>query len=382
VSAPLNELHPTATSQHRFHFLDALRGIASVLVVYKHAPLYIRFRPVENSYLAVDFFFCLSGFVIAFSYEKRLQETLTLGRFLVARAIRLYPTYLLGIAFGTLKFFAFGGRPRITHTLIGPVVALIFLQTLMLPPLRVWPSPNLFPLDFPGWSMFFEMLANLSYAWMLRRRLASTGKLVAIILISLLVIIGWLLHGRIISVGSLSNRTSLLGVFRVAFSFLIGVLIFRLFRRQGTPHWTARRSGLVALAAALLMIFLLIGPLTAMRTRMFTLICVATVFPCIVYVGARCRLSAVWHRPCTFLGELSYPLYLLHVPCMALLSVPWVMQQTNRHPGMQSAEVPVVILIASAVSVLASKYYDVPVRKYLTRLYNAHLLKRPDAVNA
>jgi peptidoglycan/LPS O-acetylase OafA/YrhL len=370
------KLHPTASSQHRFHFLDALRGIASILVVFLHTPRYIQFRPVHNSHLAVDFFFCLSGFVIAFSYEQRLQNTLSLKRFLVARVVRLYPTYLLGIALGTVAFFAFDFHLRMTHTVAARLFALFFLQTLMLPPLRLWWSISLFPLDFPAWSMFFEMLANLAYAWMVRRRLASFRVIFGIVLISLVVTSCWLLHGGTIGVGEMRAWSSLLGIPRVAFSFLFGVLIFRLFRRQGAPRWAPPSSGVIAIAAVSVMIFVLAGPFATMQARPFTLFSVAALFPAIVYLGARCRLSALWQGPCTFLGELSYPLYLLHVPFIKVLSMPWIMRAALRHPAAQFALVPGVIVIAGAFSLLASKYYDVPVRRSLTRRYNAYLLRQ------
>jgi len=370
-------LHPTKSSHHRFHFLDALRGIVSIVVVFLHAPAFISFRPVQNAQLAVDFFFCLSGFVIAFSYEKRLQDALSLKNFMVARAIRLYPVYLLGIVSGTIAFFAFDFHLRLTHIVMARLAALLSLQILMLPPLQLWYNYSLFPLDFPAWSMFFEILANLAYAWMVRRRLAGTGYLLTIILISLAVLGYWLRRGGTIDVGQIRFAVSLLAVFRVAFSFLAGVLIFRLFRSQGTPHWPALQSAAIAIIIASTMIFFLLGPYVAMRARLSTLITVAILFPCLVYVGARCRLSPFWHAPCAFLGDLSYPLYLLHVPLMSLMSLPWIFKATQEHPSTQLVFIPAVLLISSAAAVLATKYYDVPVRKFLTSRYNEYLLMQP-----
>ena len=70
--------------RHRFHLLDALRGLAAMLVVTFHTPAQLKyFLNFPNSFLAVDFFFCLSGFVIAFSYEDRLKQSLSLRNFMV-----------------------------------------------------------------------------------------------------------------------------------------------------------------------------------------------------------------------------------------------------------------------------------------------------------
>jgi peptidoglycan/LPS O-acetylase OafA/YrhL len=370
-------LHPTKSRQHRFHFLDALRGIVSILVVFLHAPGYVVFRPVQNAQLAVDFFFCLSGFVIAFSYEKRLQNALSLKDFMVARAIRLYPIYLLSITFGMVSFFVFDFHLSLTHTIIARLVALIFLQLVMLPPLRLWFSPSLFPLDFPAWSMFFEVLANLAYAWMLRRRIAGIGMVLTVAMSSLTVLGYWLLHGGTIDVGQMRFASSLLAIFRVAFSFLAGVLVFRLFRQQQTPHWPPLQSAAIALLLAAALVFLLVGPYLAMREQRSTLITIAIVFPCFIYLGARCRLSAFWHPSCTFLGDISYPLYLLHVPVMGLLSLSWISRAMHESPLTQAASITGILCISIAASVLATKYYDVPVRKFLTRRYNSRLPNQP-----
>ena len=89
-------LHPTPPSHHRFHLLDGLRGIAAFMVVLYHMPRFMC-TFAHTAFLSVDFFFCLSGFVIGFSYEKRLLAGMRMKDFFAARIIRLYPTYLLAI---------------------------------------------------------------------------------------------------------------------------------------------------------------------------------------------------------------------------------------------------------------------------------------------
>ena len=299
---------------------------------------------------------------------------------MVARAIRLYPIYLLGITFGIVSFFAFDFRLNLTHTIFARLFALVFVQILMLPPLRLWFSPSLFPLDFPAWSMFFEVLANLAYAWMLRRRVAGAAQVFTIVLVSLAVLSYWLLRGGTIDVGQMRFASSLLAIFRVAFSFLAGVLVFRLFRKQQTLHWPPLQSAATAFVIAAALIVLLIGPYLVLRAHWSTLIAVALVFPGLIYLGARCRLSTFWHPTCTFLGDLSYPLYLLHVPIMGLLSLSWINRAMHEHPASQAAFVTGILLLSVAVSVFATKYYDIPVRRRLTQRYNNRLSRQPAAV--
>lgn len=86
------------TKQH-FEILDGLRGIAAVAVVIFHfmefaVPDYSK-SFIAHAYLAVDFFFCLSGFVIAYAYDNKVQKLGAL-QFLKLRLIRLHPLVIIG----------------------------------------------------------------------------------------------------------------------------------------------------------------------------------------------------------------------------------------------------------------------------------------------
>jgi peptidoglycan/LPS O-acetylase OafA/YrhL len=116
--------------RHQFVLLDGLRGVAALAVVVTHA-LYF-FPPTPMAYLAVDFFFMLSGFVLAHAYGERLRQGMTAGRFMAIRLIRLYPLYALGSALylpflwrgiesGTISTIA--GRNGYTHRNSVPAVA-------------------------------------------------------------------------------------------------------------------------------------------------------------------------------------------------------------------------------------------------------------------
>src|SRR5688572_27186028 len=94
------------TKQH-FQILDGLRGIAALAVVIFHFMEWI-FPDISNNFighgfLAVDFFFCLSGFVIGYAYDDRIRKMGT-GAFFKARLIRLHPLVILGSVLGLLGF--------------------------------------------------------------------------------------------------------------------------------------------------------------------------------------------------------------------------------------------------------------------------------------
>lgn len=81
--------------------LEGLRGAAAILVLFRHIPTYAPPINFQMSYLAVDLFFVLSGFVIANSYEQKLtSEKMSFKEFAVLRVIRIFPLYIIGSLIG------------------------------------------------------------------------------------------------------------------------------------------------------------------------------------------------------------------------------------------------------------------------------------------
>jgi peptidoglycan/LPS O-acetylase OafA/YrhL len=85
--------------RHSFQTLDALRGVAALVVVVHHNHPMFTWRP-HHGYLAVDLFFVLSGFVLSYAYQDRLDRGWPTIKFLRARLVRLAPLYLLALLFG------------------------------------------------------------------------------------------------------------------------------------------------------------------------------------------------------------------------------------------------------------------------------------------
>src|SRR3569833_2282196 len=149
--------------QHaRFPALDGLRGLAAFSVVLMHVTDPFNMGLVGHGYLAGDFFFVLSGLVVAHAYEQRLRRGDLVG-FARARLIRLYPLILVGVALGAAVDLAGWRIKTETHAL--PVSALwpALALTLLLLPVRMLGSPVPFPLNPPLWSMAYELLANAVY---------------------------------------------------------------------------------------------------------------------------------------------------------------------------------------------------------------------------
>ncbi|MEJ1241019.1 acyltransferase [Chryseolinea sp. T2] len=343
-------------AKHHFLILDGLRGVAALAVVIFHFMEWVFTDPSTNfighGFLAVDFFFCLSGFVIGYAYDDRIGK-MGIAEFFKARLIRLHPLVVLGSVLGLLGFFL--------DPFASPIdfdtgkVALLFICSLLLIPFPVMGERffNLFAFNAPSWSLFWEYVANAFYALFLykvsRRLLTALTILAAAGICVVSYRAGNLLGGW-------SKDNFLDGGARVAYSFLAGLLIYR-------SNWISKNSlGFAGLSVLLFLAFIM--PWSRLDWLMEVLI-VLLYFPLMVSLGAGSSISPRWEKVCKFSGNISYPLYMTHYAGI------WIFGNyfTNRKP--QSGEL-ILIIIGGVVFLVVFAYlamvlYDVPVRKYLAR---------------
>jgi len=351
----------SATANRHYVTLDALRGVAALAVMAYHLGTPLGAHVLPSAYIAVDFFFILSGFVIAHAYEARLRDSMSAGRFIVVRLVRLYPLYVAGIAIGL--FYILGKSPLRPDEAV-PADALglaALLGALFLPTFRDAPHlQGLFPFNGAAWSLFFELVINVFYA--LSFRFWTTRRLTALTAIAAtgLVVCAWI-YGSL-DIGM--NRETFLGGFvRVAFGFPLGVLIYRL--RARLPRIKAPSLALLALTLLLAAVDLS-GPWRAA----FDLTAALVWMPLIVLIGAQNEpeVAAPAYR---VLGDLSYPVYALHTPLM-LIWLGVVKIATNGVlPTGNWAAYGIGALcfgLTIAASYVALKLYDMPVRRYLNGL--------------
>lgn len=329
----------------RYEALDGLRGVAALTVVVTHAWLLLGFQAVAHGYLAVDYFFALSGFVIANAYELRLHNGMDLGAFVRARAIRLYPMIVLGTLGGALAALV-TLQPRLSDLL--DVMA---LQLLTLPaPFAHGLGFGLWPLDPPSWSLFWEFLANVVFAmWLVRwtnRALAALCVLGALGLGAIALTRGSL------EVGFTSDGF-LLGGVRAIFSFTLGQLLYRAHAMGRLP---ALRSNLWLIAAALVGCFAL-----PLKGGIVDLAIVTIASPTLLIASISSNGDG---RLWSWSGRLSYPLYLVHYP---LLVAVLAMQPPGLPVGVRAMWVAGFVLAAIALAAAALLAYDEPVRRALNR---------------
>lgn len=333
------------TSKERFIFLDGMRGLAALAVLWLHTAEAFRlsFHPIHTP-LAVDFFFCLSGFVVAYAYDSRIKTAMSTKVFMTKRLVRLYPMLFLGVALGwTAAVYA---TPRSAGEL-----AAMALAAFALVPLGLFVGQMAYPTNYPMWSLVFELIACLGYS-------LGTKRFTDRFLLGLLGVCGLLLcvaiyfAGQVSTFGFMGYAPFAAGLIRVAYPFLAGVLIFRSGVYRNLP-----RSQPLILAAILAAV--LLAP-TA-ETRWYDMAATILVLPALVAFGATApdSASAIW----LFLGRISYPLYLVHYPVLKTIGHATKEWDISRGPV---AILAVLCAIAAAYAALV--LYDIPLRKRLERM--------------
>lgn len=352
---------------HRFHLLDGLRGFAALLVVFYHLPPYLqRWFSFPNSFLAVDFFFCLSGFIIAYSYEQRILSGMSLFDFSVARLIRLYPLYFLGSTLGLLSALTLTHAYSRNHLTPGDLLATATLSYLLLPNLgKAWANHSVFPLNGPAWSLFFELFANLVFWFAIRSRFATKTGLCLLAGICLVMLS--LYRGPLADVGAFSQSFTL-GFARVGFSFCMGILVFRFYETGRTPLWTRRNASVVAFAAVFLLGGMLLTRGKIAEQHATQLLFVAVVSPLVVYCGSLVTRPVAAEPLCAFLGDFSYPLYILHQPFLLIWGGNTAHRLSVAHPVSTQLSIPVFCFAVAGITWCVGAFYDIPIRARLVSL--------------
>jgi len=361
----------TSTKPH-YEILDGLRGVAAMAVVFFHILEAFFFgdsfrHPFNHGYLAVDFFFLLSGFVVAYAYDDRWNR-MTIGSFFKRRLVRLQPMVVMGNIIGALLFYTQVGPsfPLIAATPVWKLLLVMLVGCTMLPLLpsmdiRGWQEMH--PLDGPAWSLFFEYVANIFYALGLRK--VSNKVLGVLAALSA----GLLLHllllgprGDVIGGWTVSAEQLHVGFVRLLFPFFAGMLLMRSGKRihvRGAFLWC---SLLLLLTFAIPRIG---GQHHLWMNGLYEGFVIIVVYPLIIAMGAGDKiLGGVEEKVCRFLGEISYPLYITHYALIYTYTA-WVI---DRKPTLaHSAPMGVALFVtAVAIAYACLKLYDEPVRRWLS----------------
>jgi peptidoglycan/LPS O-acetylase OafA/YrhL len=342
----------------RYEVLDGLRGAAALSVVGLHLCEVFRptaaSNPLHHAYLAVDFFFMLSGFVIGHAYDGRWAR-MTRRDFFGQRLRRLHPLVLLGVLLAAAGYLV--ERVGLRGESVSP---LLFAADVLLAALLL-PSPSLpdhegqtYSLDGPAWSLGQEYLINVVYAFV--------GPILGLRALTVLVAV---CGAALVAIGATHGTlhvgwtwdTLWLAPVRTAFPFFMGLLLQRSGRRL--PG-----GGFVVLSLVLLAAFC--APyLPRPANGLFEAALVIVLFPLIIAAGAAAAAKGRMARFCNFVGELSYPIYIVHYPFVRLYGA-WVWTQQPSQ-ALKLAVGAGLALALPGVAWLALRLFDEPVRAWLGR---------------
>lgn len=370
-------------SKPRYEILDGLRGVAAMIVVafhlfetYSKGPV---FQILNHGYLAVDFFFVLSGFVIGYAYDDRWGK-MSIGGFFKRRLVRLHPMVIMGTFIGALLYYFSdcAAFPPIGQTSWQKVIAMMLLGFTMLPAtlkmdIRGWGETN--PLNGPAWSLQYEYIANILYATVIRH---FSKTVLAIFLaftafLTLNLTMNWDLFNvfeprnyaayTVIGGWSISPDQICIGATRLLYPFFAGLLISRvnkLIKVKAGFWWCS-------LLIAVILVMPRIGGMDKMwMNGIYESIVILFLFPLIVSMGAGSSVSGRSVSVCKFFGEISYPLYITHYP-LVYVQVAWVRNHPDASLGTSILVSVSIYTLAILLAYASLKLYDIPVREWLKR---------------
>jgi peptidoglycan/LPS O-acetylase OafA/YrhL len=363
--------NPVSSKAH-YPILDGLRGVAAVMVVIFHvfeANAPSRFGQIINhGYLAVDFFFLLSGFVIGYAYDDRWGK-MTIGGFFKRRLVRLQPMVIMGMIVGAACFYFqdSGMWPGISEVPVWKMllVMLIGFTLIPLPPsvdIRGW--TEMYALDGPAWSLFFEYVGNIFYALFVRKFSKTMLTILVIISAGFLVhYLVWGPNGDVIGGWAFEPVQLRVGFTRMMFPFFAGLLLQRMAKLTHIENAFLWCSLLTVIALSFPRVG---GPDHLWMNGLYESVVIILIFPFIVWLGASGEVKNKQAKAvCKFFGDISYPIYITHYPLIYIYTA-WVLD--NKVPLSKAWPYGVVVLVSSVgLAYACLKLYDEPVRAWLTK---------------
>ena len=383
-------------SKQRYDILDGLRGVAALMVIIFHFfELYSFGNPskqiINHGYLAVDFFYVLSGFVLGYAYDDRWDK-MSYWDFYKRRLIRLHPMVIAGSLLGMCYFFLGEciNSPNIES--VNPLYFFltIIMSILMIPcpaqmDIRGWGETNSF--NGPNWTLTYEYIVNILYSLIFRR--LHTIIIGILTLASALLLVNLTCNFDIFNVmneresnkytviggWSLTSCELCVGFTRLFYPYFAGYLVYRLKLKIRIPYS-------FIICSIILITFLSMPRLEKEGYPIFNgiyeAIVIILIFPLVIIIGAGdTTKNEILTKICKFIGELSYPIYITHYPIIYMNSA-W----TSFHMK-DSLFNKIMISIGSFCIMVFNAYslielYDKPVRKWLANKYLVKKIKKED----
>ena len=370
-----------ADTKPHYHLLDGLRGVAALMVIWYHVFEGYAFAggttidTFNHGYLAVDFFFILSGFVIGYAYDDRWGKNFTMKDFIKRRLIRLHPMVIMGAVVGAITFYIQGSvQWDGTHIGISMVMLSLLCTIFFIPAMpgvgyEVRGNGEMFPLNGPCWSLLFEYIGNILYALFIRR-LSNKALTIVVVLLGVALasfaIFNVSGYGNIGVGWTLDGVNFIGGLLRMLFPFSMGMLLSRNFKpmKLRGAFWIC-----TLVMIALFAVPYLEGTESICTNGIYEAFCIIIAFPILLWIGASgTTTDKKSTQICKFLGDISYPIYVIHYPFMYLFYA-WLIKNQLFTLG-ETWQVALCVYAWNILfAYLCLKLYDEPVRKYLAKRF-------------
>ncbi len=421
-----------ADTKPHYILLDGLRGVAALMVLWYHVFEGFAFakgsviETFNHGHLGVDFFFLLSGFVISYAYDDRWRkpisqqvnettsqqvqsQSMSLKSFFKRRLIRLHPMLVMGAFIGLICFFIQGGvkwdgtSTPFHWVMIAFVLTLFFIPAYPGASYDIRGNAEMFPLNGPSWSLFFEYIGNILYALFIRKLSNKMlGLLVGVTGILWIWFVAFDISGYdMIGIGWTLDAVNFFGgLLRMMFPFTLGMLMARNFMSQRVnksmsqqvetrqlhskneqdvidtsdkikPMFLKRNIFWIATIVLFALFSVQYFPKTSTVSvnGIYELACIMIVFPLIVWIAASndSAQSKFTLKLSKFLGDLSYPLYIVHYPVMYVFYA-WLIKNQYFTLAETWQMVILVLTVCIVLAYACLKLYDEPIRKWLSKV--------------
>lgn len=307
---------------------------------------------------------------MGYAYDDRWKK-MTIANFFKRRLIRLQPMVIMGMIIGALCFY-FQDCNLWANIHAVPVWKIILVMLFSFTMLPLLPSSDIrgwnemYPLNGPGWSLFYEYIANILYALVIRK--FSQTALKMLVFLAACALIEFTLTnatGDVIGGWSLEADQIRVGVTRLIYPFFAGLLLSRI----GKSFHVNRAF----LWCSLLLVFVLSMPRIESSEHLwenglYDALIIIFIFPFIVILGAGGEIKNNFTKKlCQFFGDISYPIYITHYPLIYIYTA-WL---ANNKVKMQAGFL-VAILVYACIIIIAYaclKFYDAPVRLWLSNRF-------------
>ncbi len=354
-------------AQIKFDNLTAARGLAALFIVLYHAigsfgPTHLVNTMFSFGYIAVDLFFVMSGFIIAYS-TKGTFDRITLknsSNFILKRIARIYPNHALVILLYLLLLFAYTilkpNSPPPEKLELSSLIYFLTLTNNILYDKLDWNGPS--------WSISAEFLAYIAFPYIYFCLTRLHGKFMWLVCLASITALAAVYYFN--GFHSIGDGITSIGIYRCLFEFICGCTIY----------FSGQRISRAFLAS--LIILVVVGLATYILFT-FNVILITSIMVLITYfmttqsikLAFTTKSLAPASQALNFLGEISYSLYIIHFFVKDVIKV-------LANELFLTSWFSLILYLAASIStaIIIYRYFEIPTRQFLYRKINILFEKR------